>query len=166
MPFRETAWCQHGVPSIGLYFADKKPERTLIGFQVPPVFGSISGIDIPPGENDYKLTSKFTTPVDIELIGVGAHMHYIGHTAKAHATLPDGTVKSLFYIDDWDFNWQGRYTYDQPIRRAVQWEWWFHRGACRQWFLVQRDTRTNQVLDSVLPGAAIVGASESGASDE
>ncbi|HAA50506.1 MAG TPA: sarcosine oxidase subunit delta, partial [Planctomycetaceae bacterium] len=37
---------------------------------------------------------------------------------------------------------------------------------CRQWFLVQRDTRTNQVLDSVLPGAAIVGASESGASDE
>ncbi|MEC9081800.1 MAG: hypothetical protein VYE44_08470 [Verrucomicrobiota bacterium] len=102
--------------TIGLYFADKKPERTLIGFQVPPVFGSISGIDIPPGENDYKLTSKFTTPVDIELIGVGAHMHYIGHTAKAHATLPDGTVKSLFYIDDWDFNWQGRYTYDQPVR--------------------------------------------------
>ena len=101
--------------TIGLYFADKKPERTLIGFQVPPVFGSISGIDIPAGENDYKLTSKFTTPVDIDLVGVGAHMHYIGHTAKAHATLPDGTIKSLFYIDDWDFNWQGRYTYDQPI---------------------------------------------------
>ncbi|MEC8973784.1 MAG: EF-hand domain-containing protein [Verrucomicrobiota bacterium] len=102
--------------TIGLYFTDKKPERTLIGFQVPPVFGSISGIDIPAGESNYELTSKFTTPVDIDLIGVGAHMHYIGHTAKAHATLPDGTVKSLFYIDDWDFNWQGRYTYDQPIR--------------------------------------------------
>jgi len=102
--------------TIGLYFTDKKPERTLIGFQVPPVFGSISGLDIPAGEENYELTSKFTTPVDIDLIGVGAHMHYIGHTAKAHATLPDGTVKSLFYIDDWDFNWQGRYTYDQPIR--------------------------------------------------
>ena len=102
--------------TIGLYFTDKKPERTLIGFQVPPVFGSISGLDIPAGEENYELTSKFTTPVDIDLIGVGAHMHYIGHTAKAHATLPDGTTKSLFYIDDWDFNWQGRYTYDQPIR--------------------------------------------------
>ena len=102
--------------TIGLYFTDKKPERTLIGFQVPPVFGSISGIDIPAGESNYELTSKFTTPVDIDLIGVGAHMHYIGHTAKAHATLPDGTVKSLFYIDDWDFNWQRRYTYYQPIR--------------------------------------------------
>ena len=102
--------------TIGLYFTDKKPQRTLIGFQVPPVFGSISGIDIPAGESNYELTSKFTTPVDIDLVGVGAHMHYIGHTAKATATLPDGTVKPLFYIDDWDFNWQGRYTYDKPLR--------------------------------------------------
>lgn len=102
--------------TIGLYFTDKKPDRTLIGFQVPPIFGSISGLDIPAGESNYELTSKFTTPVDIDLVGVGAHMHYIGHTAKAQAKLPDGTVKSLFYIDDWDFNWQGRYTYKQPIR--------------------------------------------------
>ena len=58
------------------------------------------------------------------------------------------------------------YTYDQPNRRGVQWEWWFHRGACRQWFLVQRDTRTNQVLDSVLPGPAMAGAPESEGGDE
>jgi hypothetical protein len=102
--------------TIGLYFTDKKPDRTLIGFQVPPIFGSISGLDIPAGESNYELKSKFTTPVDIDLIGVGAHMHYIGHTAKAHATLPDSTIKPLFYIDDWDFNWQGRYIYDEPIR--------------------------------------------------
>ena len=102
--------------TVGLYFTDKKPDRTLIGFQVPPVFGSISGLDIPAGESNYELKSKFTTPVDIDLIGVGAHMHYIGHTAKAHATLPDSTIKPLFYIDDWDFNWQGRYIYDEPIR--------------------------------------------------
>jgi len=102
--------------TIGLYFSDKKPDRTLIGFQVPPVFGSISGLDIPAGESNYELKSKFTTPVDIDLIGVGAHMHYIGHTAKAHATLPDSTIKPLFYIDDWDFNWQSRYIYDEPIR--------------------------------------------------
>ena len=82
------------------------------------MFGSISGLDIPAGDSNYELKSKFTTPVDIDLIGVGAHMHYIGHTAKAHATLPDSTIKPLFYIDDWDFNWQGRYIYDEPIRPA------------------------------------------------
>ena len=58
--------------TIGLYFADKKPDRTMIGFQVPPLFGSVSGLDIPAGEENYELTSSFTTPVDIELIGVGA----------------------------------------------------------------------------------------------
>ena len=102
--------------TIGLYFADKKPDRTMIGFQVPPLFGSVSGLDIPAGEENYELTSSFTTPVDIELIGVAAHMHYLGHTAKATATLPDGTTKSLFYIDDWDFNWQGDYFYENPVR--------------------------------------------------
>lgn len=101
--------------TIGFYFAKKKPERTLIGFQVPPLFGSISGLDIPAGEKNYQLTSSFTTPVDIELIGVGAHMHYLGHTAKATAILPDGTIKPLFYIDDWDFNWQNNYFYQKPL---------------------------------------------------
>ena len=102
--------------TIGLYFADKKPDRTMIGFQVPPLFGSVSGLDIPAGEENYELTSSFTTPVDIELIGVGAHMHYLGHTAKATATLPDGTTKPLFYIDEWDFNWQNNYFYENPVR--------------------------------------------------
>ena len=88
----------------------------MIGFQVPPLFGSVSGLDIPAGEENYELTSSFTTPVDIELIGVAAHMHYLGHTAKATATLPDSTTKSLFYIDDWDFNWQGDYFYETPVR--------------------------------------------------
>ena len=102
--------------TIGFYFAKKKPDRTLIGFQVPPLFGSISGLDIPAGEKEYTLTSSFTTPVDIDVIGVGAHMHYLGHTAKATATFPDGTTKSLFYINDWDFNWQNNYFYQNPVR--------------------------------------------------
>ena len=102
--------------TIGFYFAKKKPGRTLIGFQVPPLFGSISGLDIPAGEKEYTLTSSFTTPVDIDVIGVGAHMHYLGRTAKATATFPDGTTKSLFYINDWDFNWQNNYFYQNPVR--------------------------------------------------
>ena len=102
--------------TIGFYFAKKKPERTLIGFQVPPLFGSISGLNIPAGQKDYTLTSSFTTPVDIDVIGVGAHMHYLGRTAKATATLPNGTTKPLFYINDWDFNWQNNYFYQNPVR--------------------------------------------------
>lgn len=35
--------------------------------------------------------------------------------AVAWATLPDGAERRLFYIDDWDFNWQGRYEYAAPV---------------------------------------------------
>ena len=47
--------------------------------------------------------------------GAGAHAHYIGKFMKATATLPDGTKRPLFYIDKWDFNWQGAYDLQQPI---------------------------------------------------
>ena len=79
----------------------------MIGFQVPPLFGMFPGWTSRRAR--LQLTSGFITPVDVELIGVGAHMHYLGHTAKATATLPDGTTKPLFYIDEWDFNWQNNY---------------------------------------------------------
>ena len=31
-------------------------------------------------------------------------------------------------------------------------EWWFHRSGCRAWFVAERDTRTNEVLFTALPG--------------
>ena len=32
-------------------------------------------------------------------------------------------------------------------------ELWFHGAGCRQWFRVQRDTRTHDILASAAPGA-------------
>jgi hypothetical protein len=34
---------------------------------------------------------------------------------KATATLPDGATVPLLWIRDWDFNWQDRYTYREPV---------------------------------------------------
>ena len=47
---------------------------------------------------------------------------------------------------------------------GVQREWWQHRTGCGEWFLAERDTRTNEVLEVVLPepgggpGAAVEGS--------
>jgi hypothetical protein len=30
-------------------------------------------------------------------------------------TYPDGTSRPLIYIDDWDFHWQGSYTFRRPV---------------------------------------------------
>jgi hypothetical protein len=34
---------------------------------------------------------------------------------KATATLPDGTIQPLLWIQNWDFNWQDRYNYRKPF---------------------------------------------------
>ncbi len=102
--------------TIGLYFAKKKPERTLLTFQAPPLFGRLAKIDIPRGEKDYKVRGTFKAPVDMELVSAGGHAHYVCSTMKATAKLPDGKSQSLIYIPRWDFNWQGNYVYKQPVR--------------------------------------------------
>ncbi|HEX9812463.1 MAG TPA: hypothetical protein VGA88_10310, partial [Burkholderiales bacterium] len=34
---------------------------------------------------------------------------------KATAKYPDGTIRPLIHINDWDFNWQGSYTFEKPL---------------------------------------------------
>lgn len=97
--------------TVGIYFADKPPTRTLANLQLPPVFGLFSNIDIAPGQSDFKISDKFTLPVDVDLVGAAAHAHYIAKSMKADATLPDKTQVPLFFIRDWNFAWQGQYLY-------------------------------------------------------
>ena len=99
--------------SIALYFADKPTERKMAG--APLVVGSLM-IDIPPGAQDYEVTSSVTLPIDVTLISLLPHMHLVGKEMKLTATLPDGIVKSLIWIRDWNFFWQNNYTYREPLR--------------------------------------------------
>ena len=46
----------------------------------------------------------------------------------------------------------GEYNYFRRNPAGVQREWWFHRSGCRAWFIAERDTRTNEVLLTALPG--------------
>jgi hypothetical protein len=43
-------------------------------------------------------------------------MHLLGRALTVTAHLPDGTTRPLLRIDDWDFDWQLRYTYERPVR--------------------------------------------------
>ncbi|HEY7334663.1 MAG TPA: DPP IV N-terminal domain-containing protein [Bryobacteraceae bacterium] len=101
--------------TVGLYFATKAPEKKLFQIIVPSLFGLGSGIDIGAGVNRYAIEDSMTLPADVRVLAVSAHAHYIGKEMKATATLPDGTVKPLLWITDWDFNWQDQYTYREPV---------------------------------------------------
>jgi len=43
------------------------------------------------------------------------------------------------------------YVYFRDNVAGPQREWWQHRSGCGEWFLAERDTRTNEVLSVSLP---------------
>ncbi|HEY7425302.1 MAG TPA: redoxin family protein [Gemmataceae bacterium] len=102
--------------TFGIYFAPKAPARSLVTVQLPSAFGLFSGIDIPPGKADFTRRDSFTLPVDVEVVGVSPHAHYIGKSFRGWAVLPDGKTERMFSITDWDFNWQGAYFYKHFVR--------------------------------------------------
>ena len=41
---------------------------------------------------------------------------------KVTAAYPDGSRQPLIYLDDWDFQWQGVYTFAKPVRVTMDGE--------------------------------------------
>jgi hypothetical protein len=72
---------------------------------------------IPAGAPRHEVTASWTVPSrwDLHALSVSPHMHLLGRAMKVTATYPDGTVRPLIYIDDWDFHWQGAYTFTTPV---------------------------------------------------
>jgi len=95
---------------VGLYFTDEAPARMPYSLRL----GSQT-IDIPAGESAYRIEDEYRLPVDVEVLGIYPHAHYLGHEMQATATLPNGTIQKLLCIRQWDFNWQDEYRYVKPI---------------------------------------------------
>ena len=100
-------------PTVGFYFTDKPP--------TPPAFGLLQlendgALDIPPGVRDFVVTDTFRLPVDVEVVRLYPHAHLLGKDLQGYATLPDGSKKWLFWIKEWDWNWQAVYRYATPLQ--------------------------------------------------
>ena len=61
------------------------------------------------------MSDDFRLPVDVNVLAVYPHAHYLGKLLEGYATLPDGTKKWLIRIPDWDLNWQAVYRFRQPV---------------------------------------------------
>ncbi|VTS04434.1 ascorbate-dependent monooxygenase [Tuwongella immobilis] len=97
---------------VGIYFV-KKPVKTIVG----GIALRSRNILIPPGKADYTIrTESDPLPADAYAIGIAPHMHYIGKSVKVTAHKPDGSEESLLWIPEWDFNWQGAYAYEKPVK--------------------------------------------------
>lgn len=98
-------------PSIGLYFTDKPATLHPMLLQIE----NDAKLDIPPGDRNFVVTDSLTLPVDVDVLAIYPHSHYLGKDIQGLATLPDGTIRRLIHIPRWDLNWQAVYRYQAPI---------------------------------------------------
>jgi Flp pilus assembly protein TadD len=98
-------------PSIGIYFTDAPPKHFPLLVQLE----HDSALRIPAGARDFVVSDDFTLPMDVDVLAVYPHAHYLGKLLEGYATLPDGTRKWLIRIPDWDLNWQAVYYYREPV---------------------------------------------------
>jgi uncharacterized protein (TIGR03437 family) len=118
----QTATCGQSSPKdetdrtqIGIYYAKAPVKQTL---QYLPLVNTTFAI--PAGNDNYRVTAGFTSPLAAKIVNMTPHMHLLGKNIKVEMTLPGQTTPNcLVNIDKWDFRWQGTYTYQEPIAIPV-----------------------------------------------
>ena len=111
MHLRPSGKPERVAPQIGLYFTDEAPTLHPMLLQLE----HDGAIDLPAGARDIVVTDELTLPVDVEVLAVYPHAHYLGREAQGYATLPDGRREWLIHIRDWSVDWQAVYRFKKPL---------------------------------------------------
>jgi Tfp pilus assembly protein PilF len=96
--------------SVGIYFADEQPTNSCYTFKL----GS-HALNFPAGAPNEIVRDSLVLPVDVDVLGVYPHAHFLGKEMQGYAIRPDGTKEWLIWIKQWNFNWQGDYRYRKPV---------------------------------------------------
>ena len=96
---------------IGLYFAGRSARQVVVEVQI-----GNKQINIPAGQQRHLEKATYTLPVDTTLLDMVPHMHMLGREMKVWSKAPNGKTRPLLWIKDWDFDWQGQYSFAQPVR--------------------------------------------------
>lgn len=97
-------------PLVGLFFTSAPPTRIPIVVKLES-----KSIDIPAGAANYAIEDEYVLPVDVSVVSVYPHAHYLAREMRGTATLPDGSVRPLLWIRQWDIRWQDQYRLREPM---------------------------------------------------
>jgi len=98
------------VTRVGVHFTSGPFDRRLA---VVRAFAWNFGLRA--GDERAVIKASTTLKEDLDALSVHAHMHLLGRAMTVTAHLPDGTTTPMLKIDDWDFEWQIRYSYKRPV---------------------------------------------------
>lgn len=98
--------------SINIFFKKEQDVRELSETAILPDYlpGGYNGFFIPANQKK-TFKGSITVPQDQSVLGVFPHMHKLGANAKLYAVTPQKDTIKLINIAEWDFNWQGTYSY-------------------------------------------------------
>jgi Flp pilus assembly protein TadD len=96
---------------VGLFFTERPPARVPLLLRIGP-----KAIDIPAGRRDYIAEDEYVLPVDVDLLALYPHAHYLAREMIVTARRGDGSERRLLEIPAWDFHWQDEYRYVRPVR--------------------------------------------------
>jgi len=98
--------------SVGIYFNQEKVEKSL--YYLPVVQ---TNLNIPAGEAAHEATASLSVlpGLEMRIINVFPHMHLLGTKIELNKSYA-GEKEPLIQIGQWDFNWQGTYTYETPVK--------------------------------------------------
>jgi tetratricopeptide (TPR) repeat protein/mono/diheme cytochrome c family protein len=96
---------------IGLYFTDTPPSKQPMLLQLE----HDAALDIPPGKSDFVIDDQLKLPIDVDVLGIYPHAHYLGKDLQGYAILPSGEKKWLIWIRSWDIDRQSVYRYRKPV---------------------------------------------------
>ncbi|MEQ8790223.1 MAG: redoxin domain-containing protein [Pirellulaceae bacterium] len=113
--YHKTGKVEQDRTRIGLYFAREPVNRGVHALAVLPPDGPLGGMRIPAGADNHEVKTSLVMPIDMIGLAITPHMHLLGKDMKVTATLPDGKVRPLVWVRDWDFNWQESYEFSEPI---------------------------------------------------
>lgn len=102
---------------IGIFFVKKPIAESLAepARLVGSIWAASYRIDMAPGDAAYAGRASYVLPREVIMVGVVPHMHLLGRSMRATATLPDGTVRPLVDVPDWNYSWQDEYLFERPF---------------------------------------------------
>jgi mono/diheme cytochrome c family protein len=95
---------------VGLIFAKQPPQHELRASHFMN-----AALAIPPGAPHHQVDTEVGFLQDVTLWGVFPHTHVRGKRWEYKVALPDGTVKPLLSVPNYDFNWQTYYMFKEPL---------------------------------------------------
>ena len=102
--------------SVNIFYkkADDPIDRELQRGPITPfdLDGGFLSFSIPPNEvKTFHGTREITE--DLSLVSIYPHCHYLGKDWEIFAVTPALDTINIIRIEEWDFNWQGSYTFER-----------------------------------------------------